>query len=252
MTSKLTFLGCGDAFSSGGRFTTCFLVDTGELRFLIDFGVTAMAATKRAGVAMDEVPLIFITHLHGDHVGGLPLLLLEAALVHKRTAPLTIAGPPGLRAHLPKLTDALFPGTPLELPFELNVLELPPDLRTDVLGVGVIPHLVEHAPTIVCTGLRFELGDGQDAKILAYSGDTVWTDTLPKLAQGADLFICDAYTYDQATAQHLSYATLRDKFAELGPKRLILTHLGQAFLDRLKAGETPEFETAEDGLEVTF
>ena len=133
MTSKLTFLGCGDAFSSGGRFTTCFLVDTGKLRFLIDFGVTAMAATKRADVAMDEIPLIFITHLHGDHVGGLPLLLLEAALVHKRTVPLTIAGPPGLRAHLPRLTDALFPGTSLELPFELNVLELPPDLRTDVM-----------------------------------------------------------------------------------------------------------------------
>ena len=248
MTSKLTFLGCGDAFSSGGRFTTCFLVDTGELRFLVDFGVTAMAATKRAGVELDEIPLIFITHLHGDHVGGLPLLLLEAALVHKRTAPLTIAGPPGLRAHLPKLTDALFPGTPLELPFELTVLELPPDLRTDVLGVGVTPHLVKHAPTIVCTGLRFELDD----KILAYSGDTVWTDTLPQLAQNADLFICDAYTYDQATAQHLDYATIRDRFAELGPKRLILTHLGQAFLDKLEAGTTPEFETAEDGLEVMF
>ncbi len=248
MTSKLTFLGCGDAFSSGGRFTTCFLVETDKLRFLVDFGVTAMAATKRAGVKLDEIPLIFITHLHGDHVGGLPLLLLEAALVHKRTAPLTLAGPPGLRAHLPKLTDALFPGTPLELPFELTVLELPPDLRTDVLGVGVTPHLVKHAPTIVCTGLRFELDD----KILAYSGDTVWTDTLPQLAQNADLFICDAYTYDQATPQHLDYATIGAHFAELGPKRLILTHLGQDFLDRLKAGETPEFETAEDGLEVEF
>ncbi len=248
MTSKLTFLGCGDAFSSGGRFTTCFLVESGETRFLIDFGATAMAATKRAGVAIDEIPLIFITHLHGDHVGGLPFLLLEAALVHKRAAPLTIAGPPGLRAHLPKLTDTLFPGTPLELPFELNVLELPPDLRTDVLGVGVTPHLVNHAPTIVCTGLRFELGD----KILAYSGDTVWTDTLPLLARNADLFICDAYTYDQPTAQHLDYATVRDRFAELNSKRLILTHLGQAFLDRLATGEAPEFQTAEDGLEVTF
>ncbi len=87
---------------------------------------------------------------------------------------------------------------------------------------------------------------------MAYSGDTVWTDTLPKLAQGADLFVCDAYTYDETNAQHLSYATIRAHFAELGPKRLVLTHLGQAFLDKLKAGEKPEFETAEDGLEVVF
>lgn len=248
MTSKLTFLGCGDAFGSGGRFNTCFLVEAGDTRFLIDCGATSLAAMKRAGVSADDIPLIFITHLHGDHVGGLPFLLLEAALVHKRSAPLTLAGPPGLRAHLPKLTDALFPGTPLELPFELNVRELAPDVRAEVLGVGVTPYLVKHAPTLLCTGLRFELGE----KVLAYSGDTVWTDTLPSLAQGADIFICDAYTYDGSTAQHLDYATLKNRYAELGPKRLILTHLGQAFLDRMAAGETPEFETAADGLVVQF
>ena len=56
----------------------------------------------------------------------------------------------------------------------------------------------------------------------------------------------------QSTAQHLDYATLKNRYAELGPKRLILTHLGQAFLDRLGAGEKPEFETAEDGRVVQF
>ncbi len=253
MTSELTFLGCGDAFGSGGRFNTCFLVSSGETRFLIDFGASSMMAVKRLGVSLGEIPLIFITHLHGDHVGGLPFLLLEAALVQKRTAPLTIAGPPGLKKHIPELTEALFPGAPLELPFELSVLELPPDRPADVLGVRVTPYLVKHAPTLVCTGLRFELGD----KILAYSGDTVWTDTLPKLAQGADLFVCDAYTFDAPTPQHLDYQTLKAHFDDLGaeklgPKRLILTHLGQAFLDELDEGVKPEFETAEDGLTVAF
>ena len=253
MTSEFTFLGCGDAFGSGGRFNTCFSVVSGETRFLIDFGATSMTATKHFGVDISEIPLIFITHLHGDHVGGLPFLLLEAALVTKRTAPLTIAGPPGLKAHIPKLTEALFPGTPLELPFELNVLELPPDKTTDVLGVRVTSCLVKHAPTLVCTGLRLEFG----GKILAYSGDTVWTDALPSLAHNADLFVCDAYTFDGPTPQHLDYKTLKDRFAKLeadkfSPKRLILTHLGQAFLDKLAAGLSPEFEAAYDGLTVTF
>ena len=248
MTSELTFLGCGDAFGSGGRFNTCFSVVSGETRFLIDFGATSLMAAKQLGVLLDKIPLIFISHLHGDHVGGLPFLLLEAALVHKRTAPLTVAGPPGLKAHIPRLTEALFPGTPLELPFELEVLELPPDTTTDVLGIRVTSCLVKHAPTLVCTGLRFEL----DGKVLAYSGDTVWTDTLLNLAQGADLFICDAYTFDQPTPQHLDYQTLKSHFAELGSKRLILTHLGQVFLDKLRAGTTPGFETARDGLTVQF
>lgn len=124
--ASLTFLGCGDAFSSGGRFNTCFLVEAPSAHFLIDFGASSLAALKRAGRSVRDLPLIFITHLHGDHVGGLPFLLLEASLVDKRTAPLTIAGPPGLKAHLPKLIEALFPGTELQLPFELSVLELPP------------------------------------------------------------------------------------------------------------------------------
>lgn len=248
MSAKLTFLGCGDAFSSGGRYTTCFYVESGETRFFLDFGATAMAAAKARGLEPSRIPLIFITHLHGDHIGGLPFLLLESSLVYERTEPLTIAGPPGLRAHLPRLIDTLFPGTELKLPFELNVLELPPDVRSEVAGIGVTPHLVKHAPSITCTGLRLELGD----KVLAYSGDTVWTDTLPKLARDADLFICDAYTFDKPTGQHLDYATLKARYTELGPKRLVLTHMGQAFLDRLKAGERPDFETAEDGLEVEF
>lgn len=251
--SKLTFLGCGDAFGSGGRYTTCFLVETPETRFLIDFGATSLSALKRAGVEMDTIPLIFITHLHGDHVGGLPFLLLEASLVRKRTAPLTLVGPPGLKEHLPRLVDTLFPGTELKLTFELSVLELPPDIPAEVAGIGVTPHLVKHAPTLVCTGLRFDLkGEGSGKKVLAYSGDTVWTESLPKLAHGADLFVCDAYTYQHATGQHLDYATLKERYAELGCKRLILTHLGQDFLDELAAGAKPDFETAADGLTVTF
>lgn len=246
--SRLTIAGCGDAFCSGGRLNTCFFVQTPETSFLLDFGATSLAALKLQGVDVNSVPLIFITHLHGDHVGGLPFYLLEASLVNKRSAPLTIAGPPGLREHLPKLTEALFPGTPLELPFELEVLELAPDQTHEVQGLEVTPMLVKHAPTLVCTGLRFAF----NGKVLAYSGDSVWTPSLPLLAQGADIFICDAYTAEISTAQHLSYQELLAHKDELNCKELVITHLGQAFLDALASGLNVAYTVAQEGLELTF
>ena len=45
--------------------------------------------------------------------------------------------------------------------------------------------------------------------VIAYSGDTEWTDVLLEVARGADLFVCEAYFYDKRVRNHLSYTTLR-------------------------------------------
>src|SRR5207302_8674683 len=94
------FLGCGDAFGSGGRFQTCFLVRSDTARFLIDCGASSLIAMNRFGVDPAEIDLILLSHLHGDHYGGLPFFLLDAQILRRRTRPLVIAGPPGLRKRL--------------------------------------------------------------------------------------------------------------------------------------------------------
>src|SRR6202035_1293315 len=72
-----------------------------------------------------------------------------------------------------------------------------------------------------------------EGRVIAYSADTEWTDTLVPLARGSDLFIAEAYTYDRIVKNHLSLATLEAHLVEIAPKRLILTHMSDDMLGRL-------------------
>src|SRR5690242_10684844 len=108
---KVTFLGSGDAFGSGGRFNTCFFVETGSGNFLIDCGASSLIAIRKFGVDPNTISTIFISHLHGDHFGGLPFLLLDAQFYSKREAPLTLVGPPGFRERLAQAMELFFPGS---------------------------------------------------------------------------------------------------------------------------------------------
>ena len=74
---KLQFIGCGDAFGSGGRSNTCFHVTGEDVNVLIDCGATSLPALKREKIAREAIDLILITHFHGDHFAGLPFFLLD-------------------------------------------------------------------------------------------------------------------------------------------------------------------------------
>ena len=110
-TVQVRFLGSGDAFGSGGRLQSCILVNHPGGRFLIDCGASAMISIRRFEVDPNSINGVFLTHLHGDHFGGLPFLILAAQLVSRRTAPLFVAGPPGLSRRLPAAMEAYFPGS---------------------------------------------------------------------------------------------------------------------------------------------
>jgi len=141
---QLQFIGCGDAFGSGGRFNTCFRVTASKTNFLIDCGASSLVAMRKLGIEPNSIPTIFITHLHGDHFGGLPFLLLDAQFASRRATPLTIAGPPGLKARLEAAQEVLFPGSAaIARKFKVTIVELEPGKRQMVNGVGVTPHGVQ-------------------------------------------------------------------------------------------------------------
>src|SRR5512135_792801 len=113
MMSKVSvqFLGSGDAFGSGGRLQTCIYVDCGSVRFLLDCGATSMSALKHWRVSPNSIEAILLTHLHGDHFGGLPFFILDAQLVSRRTRPLSLAGPAGTEQRIQAAQEVLFPGS---------------------------------------------------------------------------------------------------------------------------------------------
>src|SRR5215212_10227728 len=90
------FLGSGDTFGSGGRLPTCIHVCSEETTFLIDCGASSLIAMKGFGVDTSSIDTMVVTHLHGDHFGGIPFFVLDAQIVSRRTRRLTVAGPPGL------------------------------------------------------------------------------------------------------------------------------------------------------------
>jgi ribonuclease BN (tRNA processing enzyme) len=238
------FLGSGDAFGSGGRLQACIHVRAAGHELLLDCGATALVGMHRFGVDPSAVETVLVSHLHGDHFGGLPLLVLAGQFRH-RSRPLTVAGPPGVEARVRQAMEVLFPGSSTaRRGFAVEFAELAERQPLTLGPVTVTPYPVVHPSGAPAFALRV----GCEGRVLAYSGDTEWTESLVEAARGADLFVCEAYAFDKRIRYHLDYRTLAEHRARLECRRLVLSHMSGDMLDHLPL---PGVECAEDGLELT-
>jgi ribonuclease BN (tRNA processing enzyme) len=239
---QLRFVGCGDAFGSGGRCNTCFHVTGAAVNFLIDCGASSLPALKRQGIARDDIDLVLITHFHGDHFGGLPFLLLDAQF-SRRTRPLVIAGPEGIETRLVQVMEALFEdSSKTRQRFDLDIVTLRPATTARFGEVSVTPFPVVHGDS---GGPFLAYRIEAEGRIIAYTADTEWTETLVPLGHNADLLIAEAYTFDRPVKNHLSLKALEARLSDIKPKRVILTHMSEDMLERAVS-----FETASDELVV--
>lgn len=235
---RLTFAGSGDAFGSGGRFQACFhLRPSGTAPVLLDCGATSLVALRQQGLDPHALSAVFVSHLHGDHFGGLPFLIIDRQF-SPRKDPLVVAGPPGTRDRLAIAREALYPRS-TEM-FQVEVVELEPGTTTSVAGVEVAAWEVDHRSGAPPLALRLEV----DGVSVGYTGDTAWTDALPEVADGTDLFIAEALFYDKVVPYHLRYLDLADR--SFNTRRTILTHMSDDMLSR----EGLELERAHDGLVI--
>ena len=237
---KVRFLGSGDAFGSGGRFQACIHLETRGAQVLVDCGTSSLIAMRRFGVDPFTVDTVILSHLHGDHFGGVPFLILDGQFT-RRARPLVVVGPPGVEARVREAMEVFFPGSSrIERRFDVRFAELTDRVTLPLGEISVTPFGVVHASGAPPFALRVAGG----GKIVAYSGDTEWTDSLIDAARGADLFIAEAYFFEKTVKFHLDLATLLRHRAELDCRRLIVTHMSE---DMLRRRDALDVETAEDG-----
>ncbi len=243
---RVTVLGAGDAFCNGGRRQSGYLVETESVGFLLDCGATTLLGLKALGIAAERIDFIAISHLHGDHFGGLPFLFLEYTYEKLRTKPLLIVGPPGIEERVRSLHSVMYRDLAARGdPFPLQFREFTPERAESVLGVRFLPFRVPHQENDISFGYRAAV----DGKEILYSGDCGWNQGLVTHSQGTDLFICECCYFSSLTAFHVSYPQVAQAHqrGELGCKRLVLSHIGREVLERL---DEITIECAHDGLVI--
>ncbi len=220
---RVTVIGSGTCVPSLTRSACAVLMEVESARLLFDVGPGSMRRLLEAGVRVQDLSHLCITHFHPDHTGELAPLIFankypDASL---RRAPLTVIGGPGFLNFMARLERVYGSWIKLEAGL-LKLVEAAPGGRWDYAGEGwtleTIP--VRHNPESVAYRLAVENGPA-----VVYSGDTDYSENLVALARDADLLICEAARPDEyPVAGHLTPSMAGQMAAEAGARQLLLTH----------------------------
>jgi ribonuclease BN (tRNA processing enzyme) len=218
---RLTVLGCAGSFPGPESACSAYLVEADGFRLLLDFGTGSLSALQRYAGLM-AVDAIVLSHLHCDHI-------LDACsyVVVRRYAP---AGP---HPPIPMYAPA---GAPDRLAAAYSSDAGPLDdvytfygLQPGTFPIGPFTVTADRVNHPVETyGVRLE----HEGTVLTYSGDTALCDPLVRLAQGADLFLCEASYLDGVPHPpdlHLTGGEAGEVATKAGVGRLLLTHLVTAW-----------------------
>ncbi|KAB1192747.1 ribonuclease Z [Haloferax sp. MBLA0076] len=245
MSMRATFLGTGGAVPTTARAPSAFLVNRDGERLLFDCGEGTQRQMMRFGTGFG-IGHLFVTHLHGDHILGIPGLI-QTLDFNEREGPLAIHGPPGSKRHLEKLVHAggyqpgfhvsvheVQPGNVAYSADEYDVRAFETEHRTssvgyvlveddrpgrfdrekaEELGVPVGPafgrlHSGEDVELEDGTVVRSEqvVGDPRPGRKVVYTGDTRPLDTTVEVAEDADLLVHDATFTDEESDRAKSTA----------------------------------------------
>jgi ribonuclease BN (tRNA processing enzyme) len=217
---KLTVVGCSGSFPSVDSACSSYLVEADGFRLLLDMGNGALGELQRH-CGLYDLDAVFLSHLHADHCIDMCAYFVARYYRHDggRCDPIPVYGPDGTEA---RLTTA-YADTPSEKAmsevFDFHTLK---PGSFDIGPFSVRTEKVDHP--VDAFGIRLEHG----GRSLAYSGDTGSCDALDELAEGTDLFLCEAsFTYgkEDIPGLHLNGREAGAYAARAGAGRLVLTHI---------------------------
>jgi len=196
ISDRLVLLGTkgGPAIRPGGPMPTASLLCIADRICVVDCGLGVSKGLVEAGLSLKDLDLIFITHLHSDHVLELGPLLHTAWTTGLAT-PVTIYGPKGTRG--------VWEGFCASLSYDIDLRiedEGRPDIRDlvqvrdiedgplEIDGLSVCAMRVDHPPVTDCFALRFVSADWS----VTFSSDTAYFPPLAEFARGSDILVHEA------------------------------------------------------------
>jgi ribonuclease Z len=234
---EIHFLGVGEACDGRQPNTSILLkTDTAKSRgrILLDCGFSTPHQFFSLLPPAEELQVLWISHFHGDHFLGTPLLLLWFWEM-KRKRPLTILGPPGIEAAIRNAMDLAYPNLLDRLDYSLLFHEITPGNEFHIAESTWQGEYNEHSQP--CLSLRLELY----GRAIFYSGDGRPTPKTQSLAAGCDLVIHEAYGFSDTTPGHGSINSCLEFARIAGIRRLALVHMqreirmqAQAAIKRLR------------------
>ncbi len=253
--TQLTVVGSGDAFNAAGRRHSCYLLDGEGLGpLMIDFGATALAGLRQLGRDPASIRGFAFTHLHGDHVGGWPFLVIDGMFNGLRAGTLDVVGPVGTAARLDAHMRVAYGDVmDRDKPFTLRIREIAPGQAAAHAGATIAGFAAEHMdPPEQPLCLRVTTPSGA---VVAFSGDTAMCDGLRAAADGADLLVAECSGLAPPCGRHITWQDWRASFATVRAKRILLTHLGEAVRAKVPEllREAPDHVSfADDGMLITL
>jgi ribonuclease Z len=246
--TRVILLGTGTPNPEPQRMGPAVAVVSGDNVYLVDCGPGVVRRAAEAGIGMEQLTRVFVTHLHSDHTAGYPDLILTPPN-SGRTEPLEAFGPPGLGAMTRHLLAAwkedlrirlhgTQPVTPRGFVVEAHDVR-PGEVYRDA-GMRIAAFAVDHGAWKHAYGYRLEAPD----KVIVISGDTTYSGNLIRAAKGCDILVHEVYSEKGLakrtpdwqryhSAYHTSAPDLGRVAAAVRPGKLVLYHL-------LPMGETPE------------
>lgn len=219
--TALTFLGTGN-FLAQDRWWNSFVVDGSVL---VEPSPSCLPQLRRAGLSVDGIDHVLVSHFHPDHTFGWPFLVLELIEAERPPdRPLHVVGPPGIAAYfdammrlgsVSQLHDELFAGS------DVRFVEVDGTWQ-DVDGLRLRSVEVVHVADLECVGFLLDRG----GVVVGYSGDTKPCPGVDELAGEADVLVLECNGAHEAKS-HMDVGAVASLHERFPATRILLTHVGR-------------------------